>query len=138
MSLEEHLGPGEEVKSEYGNLYATNERIVDYTSKVFKERLDDISYDNITSVNVIREGEWMIPISGIVILMIGIFVGSGFVSVLGVLLIFFGSLYRKGHYLIKSRSRDSVVVCKHRYFKWLWLSKKNKADSFVDTVKKFS
>ncbi|MFB6216777.1 MAG: hypothetical protein ABEJ72_07395 [Candidatus Aenigmatarchaeota archaeon] len=138
MPIDEHLGPGEEVESKYGNLYATNERIVDYTSKVFKERLDDISYEDVTSVNVIREGVWTLPVTGIVLFLFGFLIESYFTSILGAVLIFFGVLYRKGHYLVKSRSRDPAVVCTHRYIKGLWTAQKERAEDFIDTVKTYT
>lgn len=140
MSIDEHLGPGEEVKAKYetreNKLYATDQRLIRYVSKLFKEKMDDMQYEYIASINIHREGNWKIPLIGIGILFVGLYLQSYFFSGLGAVLIFFGSLYRSGYYTVMGAGGEKMVICRHPYLKWILTSRKDDAEDFVRVIRK--
>lgn len=134
------MGPEEEVKAKYetrkNKLYATDQRLIRYISKLFKEKMNDMQHEYIASINVHREGNWKIPLIGIGVLFLGLYFRSYFFSGLGAVLIFFGSLYRNGHYTVMGAGGEKMPIYRHSYLKWVWTSQKEDAEKFVRAVRK--
>lgn len=136
MTLTDHLRPDEEVKEEFGDEYATDRRIIKHHSGAFSEKVSDIHYDHISSVNAVRKTHWKIVGLGVLILLAFFVQESTPLLISGILVTLFGLLYRTGHYRVRGDGGENMVIAKHRYLSGLPSRKKGKADDFVQTIRR--
>jgi len=159
MGIQEYLGPDEKIQSEFRKrnttYYATDRRVIQYKSGVFSEKMKDLDYDHITSVNAKSGINWAMSILGGSLFFIGIliYLASSLIPsfpipsfpipsilcFLGLIIAVLGLLCRENKYSLHGISGEMIgeetMTIREIGFKG-WEPKKEDGKEIIQTVRK--
>jgi hypothetical protein len=104
MDIDNFLGAREKLLVQYGNYYATDRRLIRYTSDIFGENMKDMYYAHINSIQFTSQRNLLVLSIGIMLLIFGIYLYIFFI--LGLIGIIMGLLFRKTVYTLIASSGE--------------------------------
>ena len=114
MSIHDRLMPGEDILSEFKPFYATSRRILRYREKPSGVEFNELTYDRLETIEMVRTPRHNLMISGTLIVIaaltadaIGAIRFTTFPAVIiGIAVVIFGGLGKEGYYQLHIRRAD--------------------------------
>ena len=134
MSIRNHLRQGEAIISDHNPFYATSHRVIHYEEKDGNEKLQELPYSRLTSVEVVKLARHkmmiagtMMVIGGVIMAVTLLFITSWITIIAGIAVVIYGGIGREAYYQFHVEGMNKEEEARWRLAYW-------GGGSFVRTV----